>query len=155
MLENACAIERTDTALTIRSRNVKRWLSYLLMVTGAAGVWWTPWAACVALAGIGIALWLPREVSTTFDLQTKEVRQTAHQWRRVHHRVIAYGDIESIGFYEPDPTEPGKFAVIRLKQKEQIRIALPGSVLSEKAMNLIAAVTGLPRVDTVYRVFYR
>jgi len=63
--------------------------------------------------------------------------------------VIAYGDIESIGFYQPDPTEPGKFAVIRLKQKEQIRIASP--VLDEKTMNFIAAVTGLPRVDTVCR----
>ena len=69
----------------------------------------------------------------------------------MRHRVIAFDDIASIGFYQPDATEPETFPVIRLKRSEQIRLVSSGSVLEEKAMNFIAAATGLPRVDTVYR----
>jgi len=150
------AIERTDTALTIRSGGtIAGWPRYLLMIAGSAGICWIlllwPSPVTVFFVVVIIAFALPRDVSTTFDLQTKEVRQTTRLCGRVRRRVIAYDDIESIGFCQPDPTEPVKFVVIRLKQKEQIRIASPGSVLDEKAMNLIAAVTSLPRVDTVYR----
>ena len=64
---------------------------------------------------------------------------------------IAFGDIASIGFYQPDATEPAMLAVIRLKRSDHIPIVSDGSVLEEKTMNFIAAVTGLPRIDTVYR----
>ena len=112
-----------------------------------------PWQLLIAaaLVGIGILIWLPREVTTTFDLRAQEVRQVARRWKRVRHRVIAFDDIASIGFYQPDATEPAKFPVVRLKRTEQIQIVSSGDVLEEKAMNFIAAVTGLPRIDTVYR----
>ncbi len=44
---------------------------------------------------------------------------------------------------------PQRFAVIRLKRREQIRIVSYGNVLEEKVMGFIAAVTGLAQVDTV------
>lgn len=166
MRKNDFAIERTDTALTIRSRNVRGWrLGYPVMAIGAAIIWWAlqnphdraadPWPLLIGVAfvGIGVAFLLPYGVTTTFDLRAREVHQTVWLWKRVRHRVIAFGDIASIGFYQPDLSEPRRWAVIRLKRSDQVRIVTDGNVLEERVVGLVAAVTGLPKIDTVYAPF--
>lgn len=74
-------------------------------------------------------------------------------WKRVRHRVIAFADIASIGFYQPDMSEPRRWAVIRPKRSDQVRIVTDGNVLEERVVGLIAAVTGLPKIDTIYAPF--
>jgi hypothetical protein len=161
MAQDDFAIERTDTALTIRSRSARGWMGYPFMLIGAVCLWGAlptshgratdPGLLLVAaaLVGIGIAIRLPRDVTTTFDLRAKEVRQTARSWTRVRERVVAFDDVANIGFYQPDMSEPQRLAVIRVKRGEQMQIVASGKAIEERVMGFIAATTGLAKVDTV------
>jgi hypothetical protein len=100
MIEGDLRLERQGDALIVRSKHNARWVGALLC--GLAlwllyGIWipnqsglallayWLGVVIGMAFVGIGVFLFLPREVTTTFDLRSHRV---------VHHVSIAHGCYE-------------------------------------------------------------
>jgi hypothetical protein len=136
MSEGDTGIERTADQLIVRTQDKYGCFGGIFVVIGIAELWLLlkispdpPMALFIVLhaavfmiAGI-LASW-PRSVTTIFDLGLKEVRRTAINWRNLANssRRIPFAEITSIGFDQPDSTEPNYTPLIRLRTGEAIRI---------------------------------
>jgi hypothetical protein len=162
MSECDFGIERTADQLIVRTRDRHGCFGGIFVVIGIAELWlllkispdpliasFIVLHAAVFIIG-GILVSWPRSVTTVFDLGSKEVRRTAINWRNLANssRRIPFAEIASIGFDQPDSTEPNYTAFIRLRTGKTIRITSHLSSLEAEEMESIAAATGLMLCDT-------
>jgi hypothetical protein len=159
-------LDRSVDQLTVRSASRTNWAAGILV---AIGIWalWTiahahvdpanpigPFERIVipmAFVVVGVYFMLSRTVTTVFDLQSQQVRQTVLRLNRWHARtrVYSFADIASVGVNLADGTFVPK---IHLKSGANIWLNATGRWDVDReayaaAIDAISAATGLPRQD--------
>jgi hypothetical protein len=165
-LEADLRIERDGDKFIVRSRNMQQTGGSLTIgigcVLGFFSIWPIPFydeplpeplsylvAICFILMGVyGI---LPHRVTTIFDMQSRQVRQTLSirdRWLK-RTQVYSFTDIASVGFdkFQTDDG-PAYSSVVRLNNGTVLKLEAPyGNNNDIDAMEAIVAATGLQRKD--------
>ena len=105
-----------------------------------------------AFVGIGGFMMVPREVTTTFDLQARKVTRRLRVCSGLYQREVAYAfdEIESIGIKEYSGDGFNYMPVLTLKSGSSRKLAMHNSGYLNliDPIKTVCAATGLPHRDT-------
>jgi len=162
MIQSDLRLERQGNALILQSKHNARWLGALVggfalfflfklfNVPDQSGfgllVYWFSVAIGVAFLGIGVFLSLPREVTTTFDLESHRVVHLVSIGRGRYERRRTYAFAEILGLRLNGYTaEPDSYMPVMTLLNGQTRW-LSTANTSEVTIEAICAVTGLQKL---------
>jgi len=166
MIHSDLRLERQGNALILQSKHNARWLSALVggfalfflfklfSVPDQSGfgllVYWFSVAIGVAFLGIGVFLSLPREVTTTFDLDSHRVVHLVSIARGWYERRRAYALEEIAGLrltgYDAEPHSYMPVMTLRNGETRWLGTANSSYLISTMTIEAICAVTGLQKL---------
>ena len=166
MIQGDLCLERKSDALILRSTHNARWLGALVMgfalfilfklfnVPDQSGfglvVYWFSVAIGVAFLGIGVFLSLPREVTTTFDLDANRVVHLVSIGRGRYERRRTYAFAEILGLrlngYAAEPDSYMPVMMLLNGKTRWLSTANASFLISEMTIEAISAVTGLQKL---------
>jgi len=169
MIHSDLRLERQGNALILQSKHNARWLSALVggfalfflfklfNVPDQSGfgllVYWFSVAIGVAFLGIGVFLSLPREVTTTFDLDSHCVVHLVSigRGRYERRRTYAFADILGLRLngYAAEPDSYMPVMTLLSGETRWLSTANTSYLICETTIEAICAVTGLQKLGVL------
>jgi uncharacterized integral membrane protein len=167
MIQSDLRLERQGNALVLHSKHNARWLGALVggfalfllfklfNVPDQSGfgllVYWFSIALGVVFLGISVFLSLPREVTTTFDLDSHRVVHLVSIGRGRYERRRTYPFAEILGLrlngYAADPDSYMPVMTLLNGETRWLSTANTSYLICETTIEAICAVTGLQKLS--------